>query len=133
MSSMLQGVINEGTGYPNAQIGRPAGGKTGTTSDYRDAWFIGFTPDLVAAVWLGNDDYSRMNESYGGNIPARIWARFMKAALNGIPPHEFPFPSNEVRKVALCGYSGKYEYFLEGTEPHGRCAGQSYSSTASTR
>ncbi|MBV9103111.1 MAG: PBP1A family penicillin-binding protein, partial [Candidatus Eremiobacteraeota bacterium] len=71
ITSMLESVINEGTGYPNAVIGRPAGGKTGTTSSYRDAWFIGFTPDLVAAVWLGNDDYSRMNESYGGNIPAR--------------------------------------------------------------
>jgi penicillin-binding protein 1A len=132
MTSMLESVINEGTGYPNAQIGRPAAGKTGTTSEYRDAWFIGFTPDLVAAVWLGNDDYSRMNESYGGNIPARTWARFMKAALNGVPPHDFAFPSNEVRKVALCG-SNRYEYFLEGTEPHGRCAGPSYRRTASTR
>ncbi len=78
MTSMLESVINEGTGYPNADIGRPAAGKTGTTSSFRDAWFVGYTPDLVAAVWIGNDDYSRMNESYGGNIPARIWARFMK-------------------------------------------------------
>ena len=55
VTSMLTSVINEGTGYPNAQIGRPAAGKTGTTSDYRDAWFVGFTPDLVTAVWIGND------------------------------------------------------------------------------
>jgi penicillin-binding protein 1A len=131
VTSMLESVINEGTGYPNAQIGRPAAGKTGTTSDYRDAWFVGFTPDLAVAVWLGNDDYTRMNESYGGNIPARTWARFMKAALANVPKHEFAFPANEVRKVALCGYAERYEYFLEGTEPHSRCAGPSYGRTAS--
>ena len=100
VTSMLQDVIARGTGYPNAVIGRPAAGKTGTTSSFRDAWFVGFTPDLVAAVWLGNDDYTPMNESYGGNIPARIWARFMKAALAGTPPHEFSFPLDEVEKVA---------------------------------
>jgi len=61
---MLQDVIAYGTGT-NANIGRPAAGKTGTTSSFRDAWFVGFTPDLVTAVWLGNDDYARMNESYG--------------------------------------------------------------------
>jgi len=126
VSSMLESVINEGTGYPNAVIDRPAGGKTGTTSDYRDAWFVGFTPDLVAAVWLGNDDYTRMNESYGGNIPARIWSRFMRAALADVPKHDFLFPSTEVRKIAMCGYSKKYEYFLDGTEPHSTCAGASY-------
>ena len=56
-------MINEGTGYPNADIGRPAAGKTGTTTDFRDAWFVGYTPDLVAAVWIGNDNYPRMNEA----------------------------------------------------------------------
>jgi penicillin-binding protein 1A len=119
MTSMLESVINEGTGYPNAQIGRPAAGKTGTTSDFRDAWFVGYTPDLVAAVWIGNDDYTPMNESYGGNIPARIWARFMKAALEKTAKHDFPFPSGEVKKVALC--SGKTEVFLAGTEPYESC------------
>jgi penicillin-binding protein 1A len=100
MTSMLESVINEGTGYPNAQIGRPAAGKTGTTSDYRDAWFVGYTPDLVAAVWLGNDDYTRMNESYGGNIPARTWARFMRAALAKVPKHDFSGYAAESRGVA---------------------------------
>jgi penicillin-binding protein 1A len=114
MTSMLEDVINKGTGYPNAIIGRPAAGKTGTTSDFRDAWFVGYTPDLVTAVWLGNDDYSRMYESYGGNIPARIWARFMKAALAGTPPHDFPV-SDEVTRIASC--RGGYEYYLKGTEP----------------
>jgi penicillin-binding protein 1A len=124
-TSMMEGVINEGTGYPNAQIGRPAAGKTGTTSDFRDAWFVGFTPDLVAAVWLGNDNYQRMNESYGGNIPARTWARFMRAALEKVPKHEFPYPSSELQKVAYCGEPHKFEYYLPGTAPGG-CAGASY-------
>jgi penicillin-binding protein 1A len=114
MTSILQDVISKGTGYPNAIIGRPAAGKTGTTSDFRDAWFVGYTPDLVTAVWLGNDDYSRMYESYGGNIPARIWARFMKAALQGTPPHDFPM-SDEVTKISTC--RGGTEYYLKGTEP----------------
>lgn len=117
MTTMLEDVINHGTGYPNAIIGRPAAGKTGTTSDFRDAWFVGYTPDLVAAVWLGNDDYSRMNESYGGNIPARIWARFMRGALEKVAKHDFSFPSDEVVKVAGC--SGGPEYYLNGTQPIG--------------
>ena len=120
VTSMLESVIDEGTGYPNAQIGRPAAGKTGTTSDFRDAWFVGYTPDLVAAVWIGNDNYRRMNESYGGNIPARIWARFMKAALAKTPRHEFVLPAGEVRRVTLCD-TGRSEVFLTGTEPSHTC------------
>jgi penicillin-binding protein 1A len=119
MTKMLESVINEGTGYPNAVIGRPAAGKTGTTSDFRDAWFVGYTPDLVTAVWLGNDNYSRMNESYGGNIPARVWARFMKEALDGVPHHDFVMPKGEVREIRLC--TGKIEYFLSGTGPAESC------------
>jgi penicillin-binding protein 1A len=118
VTSMLEDVIKHGTGYPNAIIGRPAAGKTGTTSDFRDAWFVGFTPDLVAAVWLGNDDYSRMNESYGGDIPARIWARFMKGALAGTKPQKFVMPDDVVR-VAACG--GGYEYYLRATAPQTPC------------
>jgi len=120
MTSMLESVITSGTGYPNADIGRPAAGKTGTTSSFRDAWFVGYTPDLVAAVWIGNDNYARMNESYGGNVPARIWARFMKAALAHTPKHDFTFPGGEVKKVRMCG-TGKVEVFLTGTEPPDMC------------
>jgi penicillin-binding protein 1A len=132
MTSMLEGVIAEGTGYPNAQIGRPAAGKTGTTSDFRDAWFVGYTPDLVAAVWLGNDDYTRMNESYGGNIPARTWARFMRAALANVPRHEFVYPANEVHKLAYCGQPKKFEYFLDGTQPRATCASAGYDGPSHT-
>jgi penicillin-binding protein 1A len=128
VTSMLQSVIKEGTGYPNAEIGRPAAGKTGTTSSFHDAWFVGFTPDLVAAVWIGNDNYSRMNESYGGNIPARIWARFMKRALEKTKPHDFVLPVGEVRKLKLCG-TGKDEVFLTGTEP--RTCGEADDTTPS--
>ena len=122
VTTMMEDVINHGTGYPNAIIGRPAAGKTGTTSDFRDAWFVGFTPDLVTAVWIGNDDYRPMNESYGGDIPARIWARFMKGALQKVAKHDFVFPGEEVQKVASCGGGyGPYEYYLAGTAPSTPC------------
>lgn len=131
MTTMMEDVINHGTGYPNAIIGRPAAGKTGTTSDFRDAWFVGFTPDLVAAVWIGNDNYHPMNESYGGNIPARIWARFMKGALEKVAKHDFVFPGDEVKKVASCGRSyGPYEYYLAGTEPLSPCGQPQNAKTA---
>ncbi len=119
VTSMLQSVITEGTGT-NANIGRPAAGKTGTTSSFRDAWFVGYTPELSVAVWIGNDNYTRMNESYGGNIPARIWARFMKKALAKVKPHDFALPVGEVQKVRLCG-TGRDEVFLTGTEPLRTC------------
>jgi membrane peptidoglycan carboxypeptidase len=67
-----------------------------------------------------------MNESYGGNVPARIWARFMRAALAHVAKHEFAYPGSEVRKLAYCGASKKYEYFLEGTEPKSSCASGTY-------
>ena len=133
MTSLMQGVIQEGTGYPNAIIGRPAAGKTGTTSDFRDAWFVGFTPQLTAAVWVGNDDYSRMYESYGGNVPARIWASFMKGALKDVKPADFPSTPPDVQVVRVCpgdnrrsppGTSGRAEYFLNGTAPLEYCTGK---------
>jgi penicillin-binding protein 1A len=89
MNSMLTGVISHGTGKA-AAIGRPAAGKTGTASDYKDAWFLGYTPDLVAGVWVGNDDASPMAKITGGAIPARVWKEFMHAALEGTPPRALP-------------------------------------------
>ena len=88
LTSMLENVINKGTGR-GANIGRPAAGKTGTTSDYKDAWFVGYTPDLVASVWVGNDDNSSTDGIMGGTTPATIWASFMNKALANVPVHDF--------------------------------------------
>ncbi len=89
MNEMLQSVVTSGTGR-GASIGRPVAGKTGTTSDYKDAWFIGYTPDLVAGVWVGNDDNAPMKKVTGGSLPAPIWRGFMSAALAGTPAKDLP-------------------------------------------
>lgn len=88
LTDMLQTVIKSGTGR-RADIGRPAAGKTGTTSDYHDAWFVGYTPDLVAGVWMGNDDNSPMRGVMGGQLPAEIWKEFMQKALAQTPAKNF--------------------------------------------
>ena len=88
LTSMLQDVIRKGTGT-RANIGRPAAGKTGTTSDYHDAWFVGYTPDLVAGVWIGNDNNTSLNNMSGGLTPAVIWKAFMSAALATTPAKNF--------------------------------------------
>jgi penicillin-binding protein 1A len=84
MTELLVGVVDHGTGR-SAQIGRPIAGKTGTTQEYRDAWFEGFTADLVTGVWLGNDDNSPMKNVTGGTLPARTWHNFMVEAMRGEP------------------------------------------------
>ncbi|MBI3516431.1 MAG: PBP1A family penicillin-binding protein [Proteobacteria bacterium] len=76
---LMVAVVERGTGRA-AKLDRPAAGKTGTTQDYHDAWFIGFTHDLVAGVWLGNDDSSATNKVSGGSLPTQIWHDFMAAA-----------------------------------------------------
>jgi penicillin-binding protein 1A len=90
MVRMLEAVIQRGTGE-RAAFGRPAAGKTGTSQSWRDAWFVGFTPDWVCGVWMGNDDSKPMNRVAGGDLPAEIWRRFMLAAHAGLPPREFTF------------------------------------------
>lgn len=87
---IMKKVITEGTGT-RANIGRPCAGKTGTTDDYRDAWFIGFTPELCTGVWVGNDDYSKTKNVVGGFIPALIWKEFMSNALKDKPVKDFDF------------------------------------------
>jgi penicillin-binding protein 1A len=89
LNDLLRGVVETGTGRA-ARIGRPAAGKTGTTSDYRDAWFIGYTPDLVTSVWVGNDDNSPTKKVSGSGLPAQIWKGFMTDALKGRPASELP-------------------------------------------
>ncbi len=91
MIQLMQGVIDKGTGR-KAALGRPAAGKTGTSQDYRDAWFIGFTPDYVAGVWMGDDRGAPMKHMAGGDLPAETWKRFMLAAEQGLPPRPFPLP-----------------------------------------
>lgn len=89
MDGLLQGVVRDGTGRA-ARLNKPAAGKTGTTSDYRDAWFVGYTADLVAGVWVGNDDSSAMNKVTGSGLPALIWRDFMTQATAGQPSRELP-------------------------------------------
>ena len=81
LNNMLQRAVESGTGR-KARIGRPAAGKTGTSQDFRDAWFIGYTADLVAGIWVGRDDASAMDGVTGGSLPAEIWADFMSKAEN---------------------------------------------------
>jgi 1A family penicillin-binding protein len=86
MADMLRGVIDAGTGYGARQMGfsLPAGGKTGTTNDYKDAWFIGFTPSLVSGVWVGYDQPRTIRrEGYAAELAVPMWTRFMKAATRG--------------------------------------------------
>jgi penicillin-binding protein 1A len=89
MNQMLSAVIGHGTGK-SAALPRPAAGKTGTTQDYRDAWFIGYTADLVAGVWLGNDDNAPMNKVTGSSLPAQTWRRFMLTATQAMPVRPLP-------------------------------------------
>ncbi len=88
LTSMLQDVVQHGTGT-SAKIDRPAAGKTGTTDDYHDAWFVGYTPDLVAGVWIGNDDNTSLGLMTGGMAPAEIWKAFMQQVLVGTPAKNF--------------------------------------------
>ncbi len=83
MNYMLSETINSGTGRRAALDGRPAAGKTGTSQDFRDAWFIGYTSDIVVGVWVGNDDGKPMNRVTGGGLPAAIWHDFMTRTQSG--------------------------------------------------
>jgi penicillin-binding protein 1A len=84
MNQMMRAVVTNGTGRRALIEGVPAVGKTGTTSDYRDAWFCGFTGNYVAAVWLGNDDYSQTKTLTGGLLPTVAWQKFMAYAHTNI-------------------------------------------------
>lgn len=94
LTSMLQGVLQPGGTGPKGNIGRPAAGKTGTTSSERDVWFVGYVPQLATAVWIGNDDYSSMGKGItGGDFAAPVWRSFMLKALQNEPVKYFPAAS----------------------------------------
>jgi len=84
INEMLRSVVTSGTGRRAEVPGTPASGKTGTTQSYRDAWFAGYTGNYVAAVWYGNDDYSKTNNLTGGRLPAQTWQKFMSYAHSNI-------------------------------------------------
>lgn len=104
MTNMLQSVVQSGTGG-RAYFGRPAAGKTGTTDDSKDAWFVGYTPNLSCAVWMG-DDYGNqtLHGLTGGTVPAEIWRSFMSQALKNQPSANFISPSEKASSIAALGY-----------------------------
>ena len=90
MNAMMRETLVSGTAKKAEIPGWPAAGKTGTSQDYRDAWFIGYTANLVTGVWLGNDDNSPTKKATGGGLPVEVWSRFMKTALEGVPVAALP-------------------------------------------
>jgi 1A family penicillin-binding protein len=148
MANMLADVVNAGTGYRARASGfnLPAAGKTGTTNDYMDAWFVGFTPRLAAGVWVGFDHpQTIVAGGYGGELAVPLWGEFMKVATKGNKPEWVKRPSNVVA-VEICRMSGKRpadgcshvevvtksgehqvrsmvysEYFAAGSEPWDSC------------
>jgi penicillin-binding protein 1A len=90
MNIMLQETLRTGTAHNAVIPGWPAGGKTGTSQDFRDAWFIGYTSKLVTGVWLGNDDGTPTKKVTGGGMPVDVWTRYMKPAHQGLPVAELP-------------------------------------------
>jgi 1A family penicillin-binding protein len=148
MSSMLSDVVNAGTAYRARQSGftLPAAGKTGTTNDYNDVWFVGYTPHLVTGVWVGFDrPRSIASGGYAGELAVPIWADFMKRATRGQKAEWFDRPAN-VMGLNVCRVSGKLptggcesvlvinrdghtehrsmvytEYFVRGSQPDSEC------------
>ena len=132
LTSMMESVVKYGTGAKAKALGRPVAGKTGTSGDYHDAWFAGFTPRRVAVTWVGFDKPRKLGKGEtGGKAAVPIWLETMKAAVEGEPRAFRPPPSVLVRNIdkasgllvptgpAAADYQGKAmeEYFLAGTEP----------------
>ena len=150
MTTMMADVVNAGTAWQARRVGftLPAAGKTGTTNDYRDAWFVGYTPSLVTGVWLGYDQpRTIIGRGYAGTLAVPLWGRFMAAATRGAKAEPFKAPRT-VTTATICRLSGKLagdscrrvetmdgegfgmttsmvytEYFVRGTEPVEYCNG----------
>ena len=127
LTHVLEGVVQRGTGRSARALERPLAAKTGTTQDAADAWFLGYSPSLVAGVWIGYDTVRSLGpHETSATLAAPIWIQFMRAALEGSPPEVFPVPDPLV-PVTVNYYTGLptypqdpdavTEYFLRGTEP----------------
>jgi penicillin-binding protein 1A len=126
MTNLLKGVVQHGTGRKALALGRPCAGKTGTTNDSTDVWFIGYTPQIVASVWVGYDDQKSIGATYtGGAVACPIWTDFMKNALKNKQYLDFNVPENIVfipinKKTGLREFElndkSYMEAFLKGTE-----------------
>ncbi len=127
MTHLLKGVIQYGTGRSMRALKRPLAGKTGTTNDLRDAWFVGFSPQLICGVWVGQDDNRFLGKKETGSRAAGpIWKDFMAEALKDLPAEDFPVPSGVVfarvdrisgEPVAAGEKGGFFESFQEGRQP----------------
>ena len=123
ITSMMEGVVKRGTATVVRQVGKPIAGKTGTTNDEKDAWFVGFSPDLVGGVFIGYDKPRPMGRGMtGGHVAAPIFTEFMKAALKNEPPKEFQVPPGiELipidRRTGLRAQSGDPDVILEAFKP----------------
>jgi penicillin-binding protein 1A len=127
MVSLLQGVVQRGTAA-NAigdRLGRPVAGKTGTTDDYKDNWFVGFTPDIVVAVWIGFDEPRSLGQGEtGGANAAPIFREVVAAALRGSPPVPFRAPPGVALVRINVGNGSILEAFRPGTENSARRMGE---------
>ncbi len=109
MIDLMKNVVEKGTGQKAKELGRPAGGKTGTSNDFKDNWFMAYTRDLVCGVWVGRDDFKSIgNDATGGTTAAPIWTEFMKAGHPNTPVRDFDAPPGI--------------YFVRGTPDNGRPA-----------
>ena len=114
ITTMLQGVVQRGTATAVSVLGRPVGGKTGTTNEYRSAWFVGFTPQIVAGVFVGFDDNRSLGNGETGTVAAvPVFTEFMREATKGLPKNDFKAPRN----AKFIMIHGIREAFRPGTEP----------------
>ena len=97
VTDLMKGVVEIGTAKKARELGRPAAGKTGTSTNYRDAWFFGFTPDLLCGVWVGRDDFKPVaHDATGGQVALPIWLAYMKEAVKGRPVRDFAAPAGVI-------------------------------------
>jgi penicillin-binding protein 1A len=126
ITNMLEDVVQSGTGMRAKAVGRPVAGKTGTTNEFADAWFVGYAPNLAAGVWVGFDDRRSLGDrEAGASVALPIWVTYMKAALSQLPVQAFPIPDDIVfakvdpktGQLAAPGESANVEIFVRDTEP----------------